>query len=769
MRKVFNRLSLFGKYLLLYFITAFIPAILVSICLFSSYKTLRGEVVRSNQASVKLIQQALDAKLTDLSNVITQIEKSPSLTKYALSNSPRTSLSVLADLTDSQTFVSDIILKIRDNDCYYSSKGLYYERELSYLSYIKNLQKTGYDVEEWSHLLNTVSQPTYWPVNAYNSTPLYLYLFYPVQASLQYDGSSTSRTMVLLINQNYITELFRSSQTVMNEKILLFNSDCDLISGLAPNTSEETILEISRHLKENASAKESVFYLNLDGKASMVLTSHSSLTGLYYVRFLPENSAFQSLNRIRFFIILVLILVLIVGICLILLGMKNSYVPIRTLADWIRFQTKAPADPAVRDELSLFRQVFDDVIGENESLSRQIDESRHGLIDHLLTALICGNFATEETFRNACRNLHVDLQKKYFAVCSVLLEEHINLKDTLPDFENLLELIRRDLPDSICVYVKDLLFSGKMLMIFNSDSTDTEPFYQTVGDIKTRLYRESGLLTAIGVGTFCDSFKEVGKSYLESVNALDYRIIHGKDSLITPEIYHTNLPETGYPSEDLEKLHTAFLSYDIKAAAAAIQNLSDYTKSSSCSLHTAKYICYDAFAVLKKTPLFTNTGYMNSLSADLNITHLTGFETIDDFLESLLTIVQTLSGNSSENDTHADTLTIKELLDYIGANCFSYDFQITGMAQHFGISPQYMRKLFRKHTGVGISDYIANLKLERAMYLLRNTDLNLQDIVTEIGNTDVSGMIRLFKLKTGMTPGQYRKAGMENNHGKKND
>ena len=32
------------------------------------------------------------------------------------------------------------------------------------------------------------------------------------------------------------------------------------------------------------------------------------------------------------------------------------------------------------------------------------------------------------------------------------------------------------------------------------------------------------------------------------------------------------------------------------------------------------------------------------------------------------------------------------------------------------------------------------------------------EIVTAIGNTDASAFIRLFKKKTGMTPGQYRKA-----------
>ena len=69
-----------------------------------------------------------------------------------------------------------------------------------------------------------------------------------------------------------------------------------------------------------------------------------------------------------------------------------------------------------------------------------------------------------------------------------------------------------------------------------------------------------------------------------------------------------------------------------------------------------------------------------------------------------------------------------------------------------------MRKIFREYTGIGISDYVTNIKMEKAMQLLRETDTNVQEIVTAIGNTDASAFIRLFKKKTGMTPGQYRKA-----------
>ena len=37
------------------------------------------------------------------------------------------------------------------------------------------------------------------------------------------------------------------------------------------------------------------------------------------------------------------------------------------------------------------------------------------------------------------------------------------------------------------------------------------------------------------------------------------------------------------------------------------------------------------------------------------------------------------------------------------------------IAEHFSISQPNMRKIFREYTGVGISDYVTNIKMEKAM------------------------------------------------------
>ena len=454
------------------------------------------------------------------------------------------------------------------------------------------------------------------------------------------------------------------------------------------------------------------------------------------------------MKKIRIFALLIAALLLSISI-------SSSYAPIRKLASWVRDQ-QPEAQYGNRDELSLFRMALDDAFTQNAALTQVVDQSRQGRLDHFLANLIGGNFATREEFLDACKALDISMDKPYYAVCSLLIEEG----SELPEFSQLLETIRCDLPAEYCLEAKDMLVDRKLVLVISSETDDPDFYSVAITDMKNRLLEQDSLLTSIGMGSFYDTYDMVGKSYLDSINALDYRMVYGKDCLITPDIYNGNSPglSDSYPSSDLELLDSSLASHNAEMAIAVLHRINANIKLKNYSLHVAKYICFDIFSIFKKDADFINPGTVRTLPETLDIANLTNYGTIDEYFSSLLEVVQTKFENSKDGETPQQANIGEQLLKYTDAHCLSYDFQIKGMAEHFNISPQYMRKLFKNHTGMSISDYVSNKRLEKSMYLLAQTDRNLQEVVMEIGNSDISGFVRFFKQRTGMTPGQYRKA-----------
>ena len=81
---------------------------------------------------------------------------------------------------------------------------------------------------------------------------------------------------------------------------------------------------------------------------------------------------------------------------------------------------------------------------------------------------------------------------------------------------------------------------------------------------------------------------------------------------------------------------------------------------------------------------------------------------------------------------------------------------MNALAEHLNISSVTLSIDFKNEMEVKPSEYLANLRIERAKDLLRNTNMLIKEISNAIGYEDDGSFTRRFKKHTGMTPGQYR-------------
>ena len=63
---------------------------------------------------------------------------------------------------------------------------------------------------------------------------------------------------------------------------------------------------------------------------------------------------------------------------------------------------------------------------------------------------------------------------------------------------------------------------------------------------------------------------------------------------------------------------------------------------------------------------------------------------------------------------------------------------------------------FKNETGINISDYITQIKIDEAKRLLRYSDKTFVAIATYLGFSSPSHFSKVFKEKTGPTPFEYR-------------
>lgn len=88
----------------------------------------------------------------------------------------------------------------------------------------------------------------------------------------------------------------------------------------------------------------------------------------------------------------------------------------------------------------------------------------------------------------------------------------------------------------------------------------------------------------------------------------------------------------------------------------------------------------------------------------------------------------------------------------------NYQYEITrdSVAQHFGISPNHLSRLFQTHGHMTFSSYLTHVRIDRAKHLLRNYNLKLDDVAARCGYHDTPYFCHVFKHLTKCTPIEYR-------------
>jgi two-component system response regulator YesN len=79
------------------------------------------------------------------------------------------------------------------------------------------------------------------------------------------------------------------------------------------------------------------------------------------------------------------------------------------------------------------------------------------------------------------------------------------------------------------------------------------------------------------------------------------------------------------------------------------------------------------------------------------------------------------------------------------------------MAERLHISPSYFRTIFKRETGKTFHHYLTAYRMDRAMELLRATDLKTAHIAERIGISEASYFSYSFKKHFGASPSQVRK------------
>ncbi len=117
-------------------------------------------------------------------------------------------------------------------------------------------------------------------------------------------------------------------------------------------------------------------------------------------------------------------------------------------------------------------------------------------------------------------------------------------------------------------------------------------------------------------------------------------------------------------------------------------------------------------------------------------------------LEQLIDAIQA-------NPKRPNSMQLARALDYVEEH-LADDLSRDTVARAAGLAPSYFSHLMRARTGWSFTELLTRLRVDHACHLLAHTELDLVEIALACGFGDQSYLSRVFRKRTGRTPGAYR-------------
>ncbi len=107
-------------------------------------------------------------------------------------------------------------------------------------------------------------------------------------------------------------------------------------------------------------------------------------------------------------------------------------------------------------------------------------------------------------------------------------------------------------------------------------------------------------------------------------------------------------------------------------------------------------------------------------------------------------------------DSSRTSAQLAKAIDFIQSH-YEKEIMLADIAEHVQLSTYYLSKLFKNHLNKNFTDYLAEIRIQKAKTLLMGTDKSIKEIAYEVGYKNPAYFCQVFKKIVGESAGQFRK------------
>lgn len=757
------------QYLLKYFITYFavliVPLVIGYIYYASAYEIVYSDAINENNAILKQASSILEQRFEEADSMADQIVTNSNINAFQGIKDPfgyPNSYSVirtrnsLTNYNTSNKFVWNYFIffnkseMVMNNEItytyeqfykrYMSIKGIPYEKW--YRSITENLCESGPSEEIEAELHNYTPSGTVGMTIVTYSKPLISYG--------QNDGF-----VMLVINKKEISELLSSINTQNGGVTYIENKDGKIMTYFSGEECD--IQAIQASVNKSFTGLENTSEISINGKQMMVNYIRTNDDGFKYVAVQSKKVVLERANNLKLIIYVVLLISILLGTLISYYMAKRSAKPLQDILNNIQISEIS------EDAFKNIKYTLSELGNNNSNLKRTIDEQIPILKTTFLTRLINGEFNSQEEIEKIASCIRVNFEDSVYCTVIFKFDTDLNNSDTLEltivnSFKQLLrEILGRVVPDAL---ISDM-DEQQLVMLVVYPALQQKQLNAYVENMASRLKQEmpknlfESLL--ISCGNIVDQLNDIPISFENAKLAFKINSANRHSNILWYAGTGNYTVNYYFPTDLQTKLINNVKAGDKGTVKSILNTL--FTKNfieSNLSPSLHKLFIYELLGIIIK--LWNQIGFDDEetynyiISNTDNIDKYSELKQIKIITDSYYMLCEIINGQSDKQYLNTNT----QIIEYINEYYHDCNISLASIAYRFNMNESYLSYIFKQQSGIKLSSYIENLRIEKAKELLRNTPLPISEIALKTGYFSTNTFCRAFKRVTGINATTFR-------------
>jgi two-component system response regulator YesN len=383
----------------------------------------------------------------------------------------------------------------------------------------------------------------------------------------------------------------------------------------------------------------------------------------------------------------------------------------------------------------------------------------------LLNDLFWDNISVSKSIEDINKEYQFNFKKGCFAVGQVYLD--MKIESEAKNSNMYTSSIISCLSDALTPYLYDFEIAEQnscLVFIVNFCKSDTNAimcaYANTIKNMNFHGIIGDELAVTLGIGKLIENISNLPMSCKTAKDAIKSRIILGTDRVICADNfdYKEQLQKQPFTDEESKTLSSILDTCHAKALDDFVRNqvAQDLSYAACCPYKLFEALSETIHRILAE--MYVHNLTSQNISSDVTsiISKLEKCYSKELLVDAVCTYITAFLTTDTGNDMVENTMVIKTALSYIN-NHYSEQIRLQDVSNAVYLSHHYFGKFFKNKLGISFSDYLTNLRIDKAKGMLKDIKYNISEISNKVGYNDSKYFCRIFKTQVGVTPKEYRK------------